>query len=126
MFIRFVIADKDEDSGKRQGIFQAIADIEDELSTFEADQLEANRKWFNENLDVPTSFSKSGKYHAANVAISWFRDTAKEHILRMRELASLLENHGVEVTTVNTSRPGYIVYEDTYQVVAEPFKATRT
>jgi predicted RNase H-like HicB family nuclease len=39
----------------------------------------------------------------------------------MRELARLVEDLGYSVRVVRTSRPGYTVYEDEYQVIAEPF-----
>jgi hypothetical protein len=32
----------------------------------------------------------------------------------------ILQQHGVYVRTHKARRPGYIVYEDEYQVVAEP------
>jgi hypothetical protein len=56
-----------------------------------------------------------------NRALSWFKDTAIDHIAQIRELVSILENHGVHVRTLKTRRVGYIVYEDEYQIVAEPF-----
>jgi hypothetical protein len=33
----------------------------------------------------------------------------------------ILEQHSVCVRVLKTDRPGYIVYEDEHQVVAEPF-----
>jgi hypothetical protein len=33
----------------------------------------------------------------------------------------MLENHGVSVQMLKTERVGYVVYEDEYQIVAEPF-----
>jgi len=44
----------------------------------------------------------------------------------MRELASILEGHGISVELLQTERPGYIVYEDNYQVTAEPFIETNS
>ena len=52
------------------------------------------------------------------------KSQAKEHIQSARELASLLEQYNVRVTTVTTRRPGYVVYEDEHQLVAEPFGET--
>lgn len=34
--------------------------------------------------------------------------------------------HGIEVEVLHTERPGYVVYEDEYQVAAEPFTETLT
>jgi len=39
----------------------------------------------------------------------------------MREIIRLLESHGISVRMIKTDRPGYVVYEDDHQIVAEPF-----
>ena len=44
----------------------------------------------------------------------------------MREIASVLRAHGLQVDMIKTERPGYIVYEDEYQVTGEPFNETET
>lgn len=51
---------------------------------------------------------------------------AAEHIAKMYALIQVLEAHGVSVDILRTERPGYIVYEDEFQVAAEPFKETAT
>lgn len=56
-----------------------------------------------------------------NRALSWFKDTAIDHIAQIRDLVAILENHGVHVQTLKVKRVGYVVYEDEYQIVAEPF-----
>ena len=126
MFIRFVIQENDIDSGRRQGLFQALSDLEHANVLLPSEQCEYNEiyDWFRSNLKKPTSFSRSSKPHAKNVAISWFKDTATEHIAKMRALASILMAHGITVELLKTERPGYVVYEDQYQVAAEPFKET--
>ena len=40
----------------------------------------------------------------------------------MRELAALLAHKDLAVEELRTSRPGYVVFEDEYQVVAIPFE----
>ena len=49
--------------------------------------------WLNENLDMPTNFTRSNKPHAKPRAISWFKDSAKEYISRTREVAAILEKY---------------------------------
>ncbi len=44
----------------------------------------------------------------------------------MRLFAVILEAHGIAVDVIQTERPGYVVYEDSVQVAAEPFKETCT
>lgn len=60
-----------------------------------------------------------------NRALSWFRDTAQEHLYRKRELVLLLEHHDLAVRMLKADRVGYIVYQDEFQVMAEPFAETR-
>ena len=110
------------------GLFQVSGELRDAglVSRYEEDQLIEIRDWFNENLKTPWPFSKSRKFHSKNVAISWFKDTATAHIARMYELKAIIENYGIVVDVIRTARPGYIVYEDTYQVTAEPYAETNT
>jgi hypothetical protein len=39
----------------------------------------------------------------------------------MREMVALLKHHDVPVQMIKAARPGYIVYEDNFQIVAVPF-----
>ena len=126
MYIRFVIAGTDQDSGRRQGLFQAVSDLEHEdvLLPHEQAQYDEISEWFRQNLKKPRSFSRSSRPHAKNVAISWFKDSAQEHISRMYTLVAILNTHGVHTEMLRTERPGYVVYEDPFQVAAEPFGET--
>lgn len=128
MYVRFVIQQKDEDSGRRQGVFQALADLADagSLLPHERAVWGETYEWFVKNLREPLQFSRSLKPHAKKVALSWFKDSAGEHISRMFELVEILKAHGVAVEVLRTERPGYIVDEDAHQVVAEPFNETPT
>lgn len=128
MFVRFVIQENNEDSGRRQGVFHAIRNLRDDglLEMHEKTFADELMGWFNANLKEPESFTRSSKPHAKNVAISWFKDTAHQHISRMHIIKHLLHEHGIVVLMLRTERPGYVVYEDEFQVVAEPFKETIT
>jgi hypothetical protein len=123
-FVRFVVSELDPDSGEPLGIFQVMYRLakRGELSLFEQARWDEIRKWFNAHLERPESLSRSARAHARAVAISWFRDSATRHIARAREVVALLADHGVEVEMLRTSRPGYVVYEDAFQAVAEPFR----
>jgi hypothetical protein len=63
-------------------------------------------------------------YRKKSAAISWFKDTAHEHLARVRELVVILEHHGVPVRMLKADRVGYVVYEDEFQIVAQPFADT--
>ena len=40
-------------------------------------------------------------------------------------MAAILEDYGVFVQVLKINRPGYVVYEDELQIVAEPFSNRR-
>jgi hypothetical protein len=119
-YVRFVVAHKDEDSHVEQGIFQAAArSIElHGITGHDADELNELRAWFSENLEKPHSFGR-GKL---SLGICWFKTGSAEHISRIYEMVHLLERHGIFVKKIKTDKPGYVVYEDEWQLVAEPFR----
>lgn len=121
-YIRFVIAEKDDDSNEQQGFFMAMEELRysDTLYPWEADIDKVVFQWFNNNLDVPHVQSKDNKARA----ISWFKSTATEYIENMRQFSVILEAHDYVVEQLITSRPGKIIYEDEYQIVAVPFSDT--
>jgi len=123
-YLRFAVADIHESSGKELGVFHAVLRLREEgkLYPHEEELHDRTRDWFNQNLEKPTRFtSKPPFYRKPNKAISWFKDTAKDHINHVRDLVGILQNHGVAVQMLKTDRVGYAVYEDEYQIVAEPF-----
>lgn len=130
MYLRFVVADVDEDSGRELGVFHAVRNlrVEGKLYAYEEEHHDSIRQWFNENLEQPSRFtaSKPPFYRKQSKALSWFKDRAHEHIAHVRELVSIVQNHGVQVRMLKTHRVGYVVYEDEYQVVAEPFADVRS
>jgi hypothetical protein len=125
LYLRFVVANIHESSGRELGVFHAVGNLRDErkLLHYEEEQHDRIRKWFNENLEKPKRFtaSKPPFYRKQNKAISWFKDSAREHLTRIRDLVAILENHGISVQMLKTDRVGYVVYEDEFQIVAEPF-----
>ena len=129
MYLRFVVPDIAEDSGRGLGVFHGVKNLREEgkLCPHEEDEHDLIRAWFNENLEKPTRFAASEPpyYQKKSKAISWFKDTAHEHLSRVRSLVVILQNHGVLVQTLTTGRVGYIVYEDAFQIVAEPFAGER-
>ena len=126
MFVRFVIHALDADSGRRQGLFQALGPLQQDsrLSPAQRALLDDTYAWFRVNLEVPDRLARSSAHHAHKAALGWFKDGATDHIRRMRVLAQLLAEHGYAVEMLKTARPGYIVYEDEVQIAAEPFADT--
>ena len=49
-----------------------------------------------------------------------------EHVARMHQIKSVLERYGHPVVVLTESRVGYVIHDDAFQVVAEPFSETQT
>ncbi|MDB5326255.1 MAG: hypothetical protein JWM57_1824 [Phycisphaerales bacterium] len=128
VFVRFVTTTIDRDSYRRTGLFQAIGDLVDqnELHDYQLEEIRALRRWFGDKLDAPDRFSRSQKSGAAPKAISWFKSTATEHVSQMHVMCRILNEHGIATEMITTTRPGYIVFEDEFQVAAVPFFETTT
>lgn len=127
-YLRFVIASRDPDSGRRQGLFHACFALRyhGKLDDVETKILADAMLWFNEELARPERLAKARRPHAKAVALSWYKREAEQHILKMLSLVYLLEAHRCKVHVLTTDRPGYVVYEDEFQIVAEPFADTPT
>jgi hypothetical protein len=124
MYIRFVVTEIHPKSEKRVGLLHAARWLSDEsrLSEEEEETLHEVFGWLSDNLNKPTRFSTAKPpYIKQERAISWFKDSATEHIRQIRRMAAIVENHGMTVQMLKTKRVGYVVYEDDYQIVAEPF-----
>ncbi len=128
MFIRFVTDAIDDNSGRRQGLFQAAKALRESGKLQDTDhaRLEDLRNWFNQHLERPTRLSVSSQHNRQEQAISWFKDTASEHIAKMREIQAILESYGVSVQMIKAKRLGYVLYEDEFQAAAYPFNDTPT
>lgn len=130
-YIRFVTPRIGRSSGFEEGLFHLVRDLleQEDLSPDDRVTLEAVRKWFNEELEKPSRFSRSsskGHWRRNARGIAWFKDTAEDHLFFMRVMKRVAEEYGYIVHEIVESRIGYVVYEDEHQVVAEPFADTRT
>lgn len=126
MYLRFVVAERDPDSQQPRGVFQALYRLHraGELAAHEAAWFAEAEAWFNQHLKRPSRLAGSSRPNAPDRAISWIKASAIEHVSRMRSLAALLEHKGIPVDELRTARPGYVVYEDDYQVATIPFAET--
>jgi hypothetical protein len=125
MFLRFVIAELDDESHKELGVFHAAGKLRDSSSLSQAEEtmLQEILDWFSINLEKPKRFTsaKPPYYRKRQDGISWFKDSAGKHIGKMHEMVAVLKHHDVPVRMIKTTRPGYVLYEDEFQVVAVPF-----
>lgn len=132
MFLRFVRSKFIDGTHAREGFFGAAYELkcQRDVDQHTLDQLEDTLAWFRQNLAIPPRFNLSrskGFYRKATTqGLSWFKPTAKDHLERAFDLAALLAQHGHHVEIIKSSRLGYVVYEDEYQIVAEPFSDTAT
>jgi len=124
MYVRFVVDQNDEDSNQRKGIFQAISCMKKQGAFYEYELgcIAGIMDWFDKNLESPFDYLNQQKSRKSEAYISWFIDSATEHISKIREFAFLVESKGVSVYQLRTESPGKIVYADKYQVLAKPFK----
>lgn len=130
-FVRFILTERHPDSGFEDGLFRTAYARRDDFAVSAEDRHELNDclQWFEKHVRVPDRFNLSqskGYYRRRTRGIAWFRDSAEECIARMHRIKDVLERYGHHVTMLCETRLGYIVYEDDFQVVAEPFSETRT
>jgi len=121
MYVRFVTTNLLVNLRMAAGVFRIVHKVEDDTQVpdYERERLRDLIDWFNENLRVPSRFSRSGRRREYK-AVCWFKPSARAHIEKMREIVWILEANGVFVQMIKTHNPGYIVYEDDYQIAAEP------
>ncbi len=115
----------DENSGVHRGIFQAMFRLwrRGALAPHEEAWWAEIRAWLNTEFAEPDRLARSRRSGANACAISWFKATAAEQIARAREVAAILDGHSIATRMISSDRPGYIVYEDEFQVAAEPFRS---
>jgi hypothetical protein len=107
----------------RLGLFQALdeARLSDQAADWALAAIRDLADWFSAHLDAPTRFSRATSNGGEQQGLSWwFKPSAREHIQKMHELKTALENCGVHVEQLTTDDPGLILFEDDHQVVAEP------
>ncbi len=129
MYTRFVHQRKSAGQASREGFFCTAYTLLDtpELDPEIACQIEDLLGWFRENLPIPSKFDKTkskGFYRRETKGLSWFKETADAPLAKSYELVTLLSECGYRIDTLRAKRVGYVVYEDEYQVVAEPFSDT--
>jgi hypothetical protein len=130
-FVRFVLSRRHQDSGVEDGTFTVAYELRDapHVEPAHRDLLAENLAWFEKNLETPTRFNRtrSKGFHSRETrGIAWFKDTASEHLARMHQIKSILERYGHSVVMLSEARVGYVIYDDAFQVVAEPFSDTQT
>jgi hypothetical protein len=130
-FLRFTLGQRHPESGVEEGLFRLAYALRGDPRVDARDRqlLVENLAWFDKHLSVPGRLNRSrskGYYRRATKGIAWFRDTAADCISRMYQIKGVLERLGYAITVIQESHVGFVVYEDDFQIVAEPFSETRT
>lgn len=128
MYLRFTTQFINPYNEPETGIFMALKYLRDDHPTTrdeDINKLKLLTGWFNQYLDKPDKFSNASNKNPASISLSWFKDSAKEHIQKIYELIEILERYDFIVERVASKNPGYIVYEDEFQISAIPFRANR-
>lgn len=103
-------------------LFENYFVVSDSEKNEDERRLRELNEWFKYNLELPSKVWRGKNHNKPPTAISWFKDSAHEHIRNLREISNIIQRYGVIVDFVRTEKPGYILHEDEYQVFAEPFK----
>ena len=115
-YVRFRSNLRDIDLSVPLGIFRATGRLIEsgQLDSWLTDGCEEICDWFNRHLIVPRL--EPGLIRA----VFWFRAERVEMIQRLWELAILLQESGVMIELIHTTRPGWVRYADEFQVAAIP------
>jgi hypothetical protein len=117
-YVRFVIGREGDDIQVERGIFQGVALALEwgNITGSDADELKNLLAWFGKNLEKPTSIGRD----KLRFGICWFKAGSTEHVSRIWEMVRILERNRIYVKKIRTDKPGYVIYEDGWQLVAEP------
>jgi hypothetical protein len=124
MYLRFQTPNRDLRSGSPEGLFTRAYELvrSPGVPSVQQESIRKQLRWFSVHFAVPVKFTRTRhSSHKNKHGIGWIKDSASEIIRRMYELSRTVEELGYSVEVVRTSRPGYVVYEDRHQIVAEPF-----
>jgi hypothetical protein len=124
VFLRFTSTNRHPQSDFNAGVFWAAHRLQErsDLSEETQNQLAAILKRLEDAIPKPSRFTRTqNASHKRTRGLSWIKSSATELVSDLHRLAGLLRQNDVPVEVLKTSHPGYIVYEDSIQVVAEPF-----
>ena len=118
MYLRFQGRVPNLGTASKLGIFQLAFELRDriDLPDYAFKELERNLSWLKANLKSPEILDYAGHHRA----ISWFKDCAKEPLERIWSIKAILEDFGYPIDLIKTDKPGGLIYEDGWQIVAKP------
>ncbi len=119
-YLRFQTRIQNDYSHRPSGVFMAVNELRDsnQLTPYHSEELERHLSWLKMHLKSPAILKEDKNERA----ISWFHPRAKEPIRRVRAMIEILREYDIVFDQITTKRPGYVIYEDGWQVVAKPFR----
>jgi hypothetical protein len=128
LYLRFITQFINEVDKPEVGVFNAMHFIWEHRLTKDDDEAKLKElyAWFKSHLNAPPWFTNPKGYPHESKALSWFKDSSKEHILKMHEVMQVLEKYDIIVERLTSKAiPGTIVYEDEFQISAVPWGGFR-
>lgn len=128
MFLRFVGTTLDPRTGQAAGLLTIAYDLRDsgELNAADEIQLHDHLRWIQNTVPIPSRFSRGRNVnHKETHGLSWVKCEAQELMRHLYAIADIAGRYGHTIETIRSDRPGYVVYEDAWQIVAEPFHGER-
>ncbi len=122
--LRFVIPNRDQRTGQPMGLMTLAYRLlgSSELTGEDDHELRQLVEWMETQVPIPSRFArKRNVSHKETHGISWMKADAAEAIRHLHFIAEIVRRYGYSVDIMQTERPGYVVHEDAWQVVAEPF-----
>jgi hypothetical protein len=93
-----------------------------EMNVADAEQLLGHLDRIQQEVPIPTRFARRRNgYHKETHGVSWAKAESTEFVRHLYAIADIVRRYDASVDIVRTTRPGHVVYEDDWQVVAEPF-----
>jgi hypothetical protein len=129
MYLRFVSPLRSYKRGVEWGIFQAGFQCrdDDETPNYLRSAIIEEIDWFKKHLPSPDErYCDDGRVPKHMARICWFKCQAKDMINHAYALKFLLDEADCLISVIKTRHPGFIVYKDEYQVVAQPHIHTET
>ena len=124
MYLRFVGTDTDERTGQATGLMTIAYELRNAgaLNLADETQLLTHLHWIQTEIPIPTRFARRRNgHHKETHGLSWVKSEATELIAHLYAIADIAGRHDRMIDVQRTARPGYVVYEDEWQIVAEPF-----
>lgn len=118
-YTRYVIDDGERDDGEMDGVITILMDKVKEkiVDTYDSQLYEEVMSWYNEVVPVPPYYANRG-YWTINSLAYWKSDRREIHEY-MFSLIGICERVNLKTKVILTNDPGFILYEDAFQVVAK-------